>query len=1122
MGRIFKALVAPLLLLQFVAVAVGSSPPATALSPNVVISQVYGGGGNAGATYTHDFVELFNRGTTSVSLAGWSVQYTSATGTGNFGANSGQLTELPAVTLAPGQFLLVQEATNAAVGAALPTPDVTDATPINMSGTAGKVALVSTTASLGCNGGSTPCSAGQLAQIIDLIGYGNANFFEGAGAAPTLSNTTAALRNGNGCIETDNNAADFAAAGPQPRNTSSTLNRCDVADIAINDVSANEGDLGTTSFVFTVSLSAPAGPGGVTFDIATADDTATATSGDYVAKSLTSQTIAETQSTYTFSVDVNGDTALEADDTFFVNITNVTGADNLDGRGVGRIVNDDVAEVAIHDIQGAAHLSPFVGQRVRTTPAVVTAVRRGTSTLGYYIQDVAPDGNVATSEGLFVFTDTTPPSVAVGQLVQVTGTVTEFGSSPNLTLTELSSPTVTVLSSGNALPAAVVIGPGGRVPPTTVIDDDSATRINVNTAGTFDATADGIDFYESLEGMYVQVNDVEASGPTSDFGSNREIPVVGAGSGLRTPRGGILVQPGDFNPERVFLNDWILGGAILPSVHVGTDIAGATVGVMDYSFGNFKLQVTSLGAVGPSSLTREVANAPDPGELAVASFNVENLTFTDPAAKFETLADLIVNNLHAPDLIAIEEIQDNNGTAGGIVDASQTYARLIEAIDAEGDVTYEYRQIDPVNGADGGAPGGNIRQAFLYRTDRGLSFVDRPGATSTTAVGVVSGATGPELTFSPGRIEPANAAFNASRKPLAGEFQYQGRTLFVVANHFNSKGGDEPLFGRFQPPDLVTEDQRIAQAALVADFTNDVRAIDDDAAVIVLGDINDFHFSAPMAELKAAGLTPLIETLAPAEQYGYVFQGNSQALDHILVSPSLFARPLEYDSVHVNSEFADQASDHDPQLVLLQLNAAPTVDAGGPYAGVEGTSVTVSATGSDTDGDALTYAWDLDNNGTFETPGQTVTVTAPAAPTSITIAVRATDPGGLTATDTATVQGQWNWSGFFDPISNLPTLNVVRAGQSVPVQFSLDGDQGLDVFAEGYPKVSGPVPCTSTSGGGGTETDSANRSGLQYDAATDEYTYVWKTKGNWTDTCRFLTVTLADGTTHQALFQFTR
>ena len=122
---------------------------AQALSPDIVISQVYGGGGNSGATYTHDFIELFNRGTSSVSLAGWSVQYASATGTGNFGSSSTQLTELPSVSLAPGQYLVIQEAQGSGGTTPLPTPDVTDASPIPMSGTGGKVALVTSSTVLG-------------------------------------------------------------------------------------------------------------------------------------------------------------------------------------------------------------------------------------------------------------------------------------------------------------------------------------------------------------------------------------------------------------------------------------------------------------------------------------------------------------------------------------------------------------------------------------------------------------------------------------------------------------------------------------------------------------------------------------------------------------------------------------------------------------------------------------------------------------------------------------------------------------------------------------------------------------------------------------------------------------
>jgi len=141
----------------------------------------------------------------------------------------------------------------------------------------------------------------------------------------------------------------------------------------------------------------------------------------------------------------------------------------------------------------------------------------------------------------------------------------------------------------------------------------------------------------------------------------------------------------------------------------------------------------------------------------------------------------------------------------------------------------------------------------------------------------------------------------------------------VIANHFNSKGGDQPLFGRFQPPARVTETQRNQQAQVVHDFVAAIEAADPDAGVVVLGDLNDFEFSQALATLRAGVLHPLIETLPQQERYTYDFEGNSQALDHILLSDALFARPFAYDVVHVNAEFADQASDHDPQVVRLTL-----------------------------------------------------------------------------------------------------------------------------------------------------------------------------------------------------------
>ena len=204
-------------------------------------------------------------------------------------------------------------------------------------------------------------------------------------------------------------------------------------------MSASEGNAGTTSFNFTVSLSIPAGVGGVTFDIATADGGATAVSNDYVAQSLTGQTIAAGSLSYTFSVVVNGDVGAEPDETFFVNATNVVGATVADGQGQGTVVNDDVEVVSIHDIQGAAHVSPRLGQRLRTTPAVVTAVRRGNGNRLLHPGPV-PGRQRCDFGGRSSSSRAQSRRRSWASSSRSSGTVTEFGSSPNLTITQLTRP----------------------------------------------------------------------------------------------------------------------------------------------------------------------------------------------------------------------------------------------------------------------------------------------------------------------------------------------------------------------------------------------------------------------------------------------------------------------------------------------------------------------------------------------------------------------------------------------------------------------------------------------------------------------------------------------------------
>jgi uncharacterized protein (TIGR03437 family) len=309
----------------------------------LLISQLYAGGGNSGAQFTNDFVEILNRGTTTINFATtpYSVQYAGAAA--SFASSK---VDLISGTMAPGQYFLVQLSSGGANGAPLPTPDAIGS--IAMAATAGKVALVLGTTWLTASG--CPLATG----IADFVGYGTtANCFEGSGRAPAPSNVTADLRKAGGCTDTNDNATDLLVSVPFPRNTSSPVNNCLTGaptHLTINDVTVTEGDNATTTATFTVSLSAPAASTDITFDIATQDNTATTANSDYVAKGLPNQLIPAGQQTYTFTVNIKGDTAVENDETFFVNVTNVVGATVADGQGVVTIQNDDVPSLSINDV----------------------------------------------------------------------------------------------------------------------------------------------------------------------------------------------------------------------------------------------------------------------------------------------------------------------------------------------------------------------------------------------------------------------------------------------------------------------------------------------------------------------------------------------------------------------------------------------------------------------------------------------------------------------------------------------------------------------------------------------------------------------------------------------------
>jgi uncharacterized protein len=682
----------------------------------------------------------------------------------------------------------------------------------------------------------------------------------------------------------------------------------------------------------------------------------------------------------------------------------------------------------IDQIQGAGQFSPVVGQRVSTT-GIVTAIRSFGGSRGYFVEDPAWDSDPSTSEGVFVFTASTTPSVSVGDSVRVTATVTEFiGSSAPVDLpeTELTSAATVVLSSGNPLPGPVLIGQGGLTPPGQSVPA-------------------GIAFNEALEGMLVELDDVQAVSPTNSFGEVWVLPNNGAGAGPLSSRGGIVLTQDDQNPEKFQLDDDVFGVSPLamPKVDVGARAAGPQLGVLDYAFDYYTIHLLQQPLFTPSPNEREVTTvAGSADRLSVATFNVENLSPADPPSKFAGLAGVLVHNLGAPDIVALEEVQDNTGpTDDGVVDATQTLDELAQAVVDAGGPRYAYTWVNPVNDRDGGQPGGNIRVVFFYRTDvPTLSLAPGTPGGSTDANAVVGSGTDTHLLYNPGRIDPASSAWDASRKPLAGEFIFNGHNVFLVANHFVSKIGDDPMWGQHQPPVNSSETERHAQAHEVASFVSSLLTADPGANVLALGDLNDFQFSDTVSILEGAPLHALVKDLPVSEQYTYVFGGNSQAIDHILVGGSLGAVPRDYDIVHVNSEYVLQVSDHEPQVASFQLPTA-SVSAGGPYTVDEGSSVTLHATGNGT------IAWDLDNDGTYETSGADAVFSATSLDGSSThvVGVRSTSADGATAVDTAQVTVQ-----NVAPTATFTASPSVFAGSPIAVALTSPSDPSTADTAAGF------------------------------------------------------------------------
>ena len=690
------------------------------------------------------------------------------------------------------------------------------------------------------------------------------------------------------------------------------------ANVSISDVTLSEGDAGTHVMTFTVTRTNTTGA--FTVDYATSDGSAHA-GQDYAEAHGTLSFAADGPASQTISVTVNGDATPEPNEAFAVNLSNLVvtsgAAALIDAAGQGTIVNDDFAPVAIYDIQGAGHTSAYDGQTV-STHGVVTAIDT-TGSRGFWIQDAAGDGNDATSDAVFVFTNAIP-TVHVGDLVQVTGTVDEYngGVASNLTITEITAPTISVIGTGAV--AATVLGAGGRAIPNTVIDDDHL--------GSFDPATDGVDFYESVEGMLVTVHDAQATGATYQ-GQTWVVADNGADASGLNSRGGVTVSDGDNNPERILV---YADSGVNPGFSAGYvlgDHLGDVTGVVSYFGGEYEVLATSVqNTTSGGTLPLETTSlAGDASHLAIGAYNLENISPLDPDAKFAALAADIAHNLGAPDILGVEEIQDSDGAGNGSnLSGAATLDKLVAAIEAAGGPHYSWVEVAPTTpNSTGGESNGNIRSAFLYREDR-VDYVEGSARLIQDTTGTTD-------------------AFPNSRNPLAAEFVFHGETVTAIDVHNYSRGGSDPLFGANQPALNNGDDRRVDQTTAVRDYVQGLLAADPDAHVTVMGDFNGYYYEQTLTLLEENGaLYNLTRTLSAEERYSYIFEGNAQQIDNLLVSQSLKDGAV-FDNVHLNTGQAaiDQPTDHDAILALLSINTAPVATLDGTFTTAEDTILTVDA-----------------------------------------------------------------------------------------------------------------------------------------------------------------------------------
>ena len=572
----------------------------------------------------------------------------------------------------------------------------------------------------------------------------------------------------------------------------------------------------------------------------------------------------------------------------------------------------------IGEVQGESHQSPLVGKEVVINNVVVT---KTDGDKGFYVQDKVSDNNPRTSDAVYV---ASKDKVESGDLLKVQGTVKEGymeeysvkqgqtfkKPAGSLTVTQIINATITKLGKAD-LPKALNISE--KMPKDIV--DNTPTKYNPET--------EALDYWESLEGMLVEVTKPKVTGPQY--------------------KGDIYVLPGDYKGQK--LNN--IGGVNLRPGVQNTEVLPVTVGnkfvakakdyfnenisgVVTYKNKTYKIDPNSVPKLQDGELKREVSKIyPAEDKLTIASYNIENFSANNnghdetPEEKVDKIANSFINEVHSPDIITLIEVQDNNGGVNdGTVDGVKSGEKLAQRIKSLGGPDYKYTEIAPVDGKDGGKPGANIRVAYLYNPKR-VTLIGKEKGGSEEAARFVNG----HLEKNPARIDPTSVHFEKVRKSLAAEFEFKGERIVVIANHLKSKLGDDAIYGSNQPSVENTKAKRIEEAKILNAFIKEGLRQNPNLKFVLTGDFNDFEFSDSVKTIVGNELVNLMAEHEQGDRYSYFYRGSNQSLDNILISKNIKDKVV-FSPVHINASFMEEhgrASDHDPVVVQIDFSkpAAP-------------------------------------------------------------------------------------------------------------------------------------------------------------------------------------------------------